>query len=433
MKSITNNIMMRIMVVCFVLICCSGFSALMPFRIILIGIFAFCRSLINLRGTKLKIVTSQTGFWLVVFILLIIAGLPSSYDKLETVKYLYIYIAIASMILLPDNDTYHTKVLEGIDGCSKFIAISIIINLVIPNLFRDYLFFLISGGRSDSTRLTQEISSGIYSGILGEKGEAAFMMVVAIIILLGKCAYEKKVNRENGIWLCIYLIALLLPAKRMLFVVGIMICMLYLIFWMRGTKRLIAIGGFSILGYIGFLIVSKVPALNTLASRFSSYTNDNTRNGRIYLWQHAWKMFFEKPRMGYGYGSYNAYASNEGVILNANGQWTAQAHNIYYQLLGEMGITGTIVFIILVANSLYLFYKLYMIRDVLQKEDFILLFTGGNIQIMVLLYGYSGNIIYYSNQIMVFFWGVALMVYLRRKYSGKDKIFADSNQNIRSN
>lgn len=409
----TKSFLLNASVICFVIICCSGFSFLMPYRIALIGLFAITMVILNLQGSTYHFYKSQQSFWFLIFLLLMIFGITFSFDKVQTIKYSCVYLVGLVLILNPTKENLHYKIFGGISICTKFIAFSIIVNLFIPNLFSEYLFFLIRGG---SSAVSNEVNNHIFSGLMGEKGEAAFIMVVAIILLLANCAAEMKVSKKNAIWLCILFVALILPAKRMLFVIGILMCMLYLLFWTSGKKKLISIGIFGSLASIGYIVVSNIPTLNTLLERFVTFSEDKSVNGRTYLWEYAIEMYRNKPWLGYGYGSFNSYASLKGVILTSSREWVSQAHNIYFQLLGEVGIIGTIFFLLIAILGVSNFIQVYKRRSLLDRNDFQLLFLGGNIQVLILVYGLSGNCIYYTNQMMLYFWSLALMVFLKWKY-----------------
>lgn len=404
----------------FSLICCSGFSALMPLRVYLIIIVMIIMIMCNLTEFRLVISKSPVLVWYILFVIYISLGIFYSFQKVQTAKYLVMYLAGASIIILPTKSAFHEKCIAYVEMFCKFIAASIIIQIIIPNLYSKYLYFLIRGGAAAKSRLRGEVANHIYSGIVGEKGEAAFLMVVAIIIVLGKCVSENKVSHRNLSWLIVYFAALLLPAKRMLFVVAILIFMLYMLFWNNGNKRIIAVGGFGACACIGYFVMSVIPSMNTLLSRFTSFVDDDTGNGRIYLWEHALNMFHEKPFLGHGYGTYNAYASNKGVILTQSRDWISHAHNIYYQMLGEIGIVGIILFCLVTLSSLFIYYKLYKLRKNIEAQDIIFMFMGSNLLIMVLVYGLTGNIIYYTNQIMFYFWGISISVFLYKKYLRKN-------------
>ncbi len=369
---------------------------------------------INLERTKLKIIGQPLTYAFLAFLGIIILGVGRSYDRSETIKYIITFLSAASLILLKNSDEFYLSSLKYIKTGCKFVAISICVQIIIPNIYRDYLYFLIQGGTNAISRLNKEVSQHIYSGIVGEKGEAAFLMVLAIILLLSECAYTKRFTRKDVLWLGVYLIALLLPAKRMLFAVAMLLIMLYVIFWTRGSRKVIAIGSCGFLGVVGYGIMLTVPSLNTLLNRFISFGGDDTANGRTYLWEHALKMFKEKSLFGYGYGSYNKYASEQGVILTQTRSWESHAHCIYIQMLGEIGLVGIILFVLLNLVAIRMAVYLYKRKDYLNKNYFNYLFVGINIIILVLVYGLTGNIIYYTNQIMIYSWGLGLLAYTYR-------------------
>lgn len=414
----------------FSIICCSGFSAIMPYRMTMILILCCCLLFMNLHHTKFSIRKSPLFFPFLMLFVYIAISVMYSYQKVETLKFLCVYSVGFLLILCPVNEYFYGKCLEYIEILCKIVAFSILIQLIIPNLYSTYLYFLIRGGASARQRLSGEVASNIYSGIVGEKGEAAFLMVVAVIIVLSKCVREKKISRNNLVWLIIYFVAMLLPAKRMLFAVGVLMVFLYIVFWTKGSRKLLAIGGAGILGVIGYIVVSLTPSLNTLLLRFTSFSDDDTANGRTYLWEYAINMFREKPLLGYGYGSYNTYASEKGVLLTSTGEWSSQAHNIFYQLLGEMGALGTFLFLCMCFITLYIFFRLYRKKNVLEKFDLALLFVGSCFVILTLVYGLTGNVIYYTNQIMFFFLGISISVNLQRKYLKQANHFSHERREL---
>lgn len=393
------------------IICCSGTSFLMPLRFYLIFLFMMLSICLNLRGTKICLKIQPLMYPLFAFLIVILVGIVRSYDRVETIKYLIVFCAGGCMIFLKNSNEFYSYTIKYMEILCRVVAISICVQLVWPTIYRDYLYFFIKGGASAIPRLNRELSLHIYSGIVGEKGEAAFLMVLAIILLLSRCAVTKKVEKGDLKWLLTYLVALLLPAKRMLFAVGILIIMLYIVFWTKGSKKIITSGVCGIVGSIGLIIMSVIPAFNTLLNRFVSFRDNETVNGRTYLWKHALQMYKERPYMGYGYGSYNKYASNKGVILTRSGAWESHAHSIYYQMLGEIGIIGLSVFIILSVTAVLMSFYLYRKKIHLNSSSCRYTFIGINILVLVLVYGLTGNVIYYTNQIMVYLWGMALLTY----------------------
>lgn len=401
------------------LICCSGFSFLMPFRIYFILIFGFIQFFIMIKNGKIKYIKSKSLFFLLIFCIYTIISLFYSLDRVQTLKFIAVYISITLMIINSYEEEFNFDALKIIETFCKIVSISIIVNMFIPQLFSKYLYFLIDGGASAIPRLNGEINAHIFSGIVGEKGEAAYLMVLAIIISLSNIVPTKNkepVKKSEYVWLIIYLIALILPAKRMLFAIGILICVFFILFWTNSKKRFWYVILGIIVGILGIFIALKVPALNTLINRFLSYSEDTTGNGRIYLWEKAIEMYNKKPLLGYGYGTYNTYTKYSGVILSSTGEWNAYAHNIYYQMLGEIGIVGVILFTIMLLDTISHSIKLYCFRKKMESKDVKLLFVGISIIMMNIIYGYSGNPIYYTNQVFLFFWGISIILCLRYKY-----------------
>jgi len=86
---------------------------------------------------------------------------------------------------------------------------------------------------------------------------------------------------------------------------------------------------------------------------------ENTANDRLYLWSRAWKMFVDNPVLGVGPGCYGfkipLYITREeaaqwGVRFQMYGR---AIHNIYFELLSEMGSLGIAAFL----SLLYAFWK----------------------------------------------------------------------------
>jgi O-antigen ligase len=64
-------------------------------------------------------------------------------------------------------------------------------------------------------------------------------------------------------------------------------------------------------------------------------------NGRWQLWQAAWKEFKSKPVNGHGAGSYQAWWARHGTLPG----FIQDAHSLYLQVLGELGIIGLVLLV----------------------------------------------------------------------------------------
>lgn len=405
----------RILVVLLVLIITSGFSFLMPLRyymILLFGVLYFFRNWTK-SGYYIKI--TKESIILLVFTMLLGLGFFWSYDSFETLKFFVVYCVSLLLCISPARSGFSNIVIRGIEFAVKIIALSILLNALIPNLFSRYLPFLIRGGATSSGRVDNEVSQGIYSGIMGEKGEAAFMMVVAIIAKLS-FFQTKKACWKDYIWLVIYSIALFLPAKRMLFAIGVLILFGYILLWNKGGRRVKFLAGAILCCIIVFIVMLMVPSLSTLIERFINFAADDTANGRTYLWDYAFIMFAESPIFGSGYGAYNSYASELGVIISNYHTWESHAHNFYIQILAEMGVVGFAIFLLLLLVVLYDIMKLYRERKHMSVGDKTCLCFASLVILMIMIYGLTGNSVYYTNQILIFYWSISIIIFLSSKY-----------------
>jgi O-antigen ligase len=110
------------------------------------------------------------------------------------------------------------------------------------------------------------------------------------------------------------------------------------------------------------LIVVAYPLLPSgyVEKRLMSATdpNDGTRRERIYSWHRGWDMFVDHPVVGVGAGNFawqvGKYDSTEAAIQERrNGRSVAgrAAHSMYFQLLPETGIAGSVCYLLLLCSA----------------------------------------------------------------------------------
>jgi O-antigen ligase len=87
--------------------------------------------------------------------------------------------------------------------------------------------------------------------------------------------------------------------------------------------------------------------------------NDPTRAERLYGWHRGWDMFLDHPILGVGAANYSwrvgEYDSTEKAIeerQNRRSLGGRAAHSMYFQLLPETGLAGTVLYIVLLIRSL---------------------------------------------------------------------------------
>jgi O-antigen ligase len=120
-------------------------------------------------------------------------------------------------------------------------------------------------------------------------------------------------------------------------------------------------------------------------------------------------MFKDKPIIGYGINTFNkAFSDNVGYVYQGS-RWNMYAHSMYYELLGETGIVGIVLF------GFFMFYSLvYSLR--LFKNSCLsnvwkgLLWFSISLQILFIVYGYSGNVLYDKAQLFTYLSSISMLI-----------------------
>ncbi|MCW8897718.1 MAG: O-antigen ligase family protein [Flavobacteriales bacterium] len=150
----------------------------------------------------------------------------------------------------------------------------------------------------------------------------------------------------------------------------------------------------------------------------SNVSTDASNLERLNRWSCAWRMFLERPIVGWGPGTYIfQYApfqlSNEMTIISTNTSSNGNAHSEYIGPLAESGILGTLTFLMIV---IVVFYRGSLLYHKLEGErKTVLLFTLLGLFTYV-LHGFMNNYLD-TDKLSVPFWGfIALIVAMDVNY-----------------
>ncbi len=356
------------------------------------------------------------GIWVAY---LIINALCSS--SFETTFSLLIKIVISYFILFVDWSDNNINTLFKI---SRFICIfyafSILLEVAAPNLILKIADII------EPTRvaiIADELNRGIYSGLVGEKGFAAYLMVVGAVIELAKYIKQKnKFTKYNIIFIFIYILATILTGKRMLSIILIM--ELILAFNYFRVKSKFAKG--LLIGIISIILMTAVftimPQTTNIIDRFIEASSDTTSGGRKMFWDFCITMFKDRPIIGYGLNTFNeVFYKSTNYIFNGVA-WNMYAHNIYYELLGETGIIGIILFLIIILKNFIESIKLFK-KNNLDNSWKAALWISIGLQALFIIYGLSGNTLYYDAQLICYIFSLSLF------YSASKKVTENETEN----
>lgn len=316
---------------------------------------------------------------------------------------------VVSLLLL-----YIPKKIVGIFKPSVFIYIGLFFSVgvffqyLFPNLYNIYVMPLFLAGTLDfiESSITYEFG---FSGFSPQTGTTAYLLLVCQSVLMA--------FKEQGFWgkrpvrillLVLLVLSIFLTGKRMLSVISIVLLMLYVYISSsrNALKRIILLS----LLFIGSYFIIQIFLENLqqysdnvflrrfVSSYYSASGGDDISSGRYNLYQKALYIFEKEPILGMGAGNYS----------KTNGMGTS-VHNAYLQVLCEEGILRFPLFII---PLVLVFIK--TIREVLNKRVIIgssFLLLSLFLQIVIILYSFTGNTFVDNNNFVLYFMGVGFFAY----------------------
>ena len=380
----------RFALIIFLTIILSGASVLSYIRvprIWLCGILGVLGLFYLKSGITIRLHTSKLWMMWIAFLFITIMF---SYVPGNTLKAAIIYLCFFLLAFLNYNEEDMLFLIKIIRICCIIFALSILISVLIPNLFTDYFPFLIA---TNTNVIRTEISEGIYSGLAGEKSNAAFYMNIAIALELAMFNLYKKLKIKNYIYIAIYIIALMLTGKRtLLFVSFLVIGLAIKLFNIKSKPAKIFLGSLVAVP-IGLLVLGFIPQAQIVIKRIIQYSSDTTYNGRKLFWDFCLYMFRNRWLIGYGYDTFNEVFGDIVHYIYDGALWNMYAHNIYYELLAETGVVGFTIFVAAAAYLMVKSIKCFKGKLVTDIQKFFLFFSIA-IQMIFLVYGVTGNVIY---------------------------------------
>lgn len=402
-KNKSSNLIDGVLILFIILITLTGGNTIS--NIVEINIFVFTALLYIFKNKhkgrikKNSIVLLTLGICL--YLLIDVAYL---YNVRGTVGYICILLCMFELINCELKEDFIKKIIKYMNIYCIIVALSIIITSVYSDLLFKNFSFLIP--ENDLIQITKEYAKGYISGLAVGKAYAAFIMNIGIALTIPSLIADKKIKKRSMILLIIYFIGLMLTGKRTLFVVPI-ISVFALLIINKNNAKVSKIALFTFIALILLVIVINfIPSARVVIQRFVEDADDlETFNNRNYMWNNALKMYHNKPLMGYGINTYRTYITNIGVMK------IMHAHNIYFQLLGETGIIGISLFMILFISGLVKNLKLIRDDKVCENKHYLsILNTTMYLQLLFLIYGLTGNDLYTFSQLFVYFLALAIMI-----------------------
>lgn len=241
---------------------------------------------------------------------------------------------------------------------------------------------------------------GEYAGITGHYSTNATMLANGVIPYIAICAVNiknnvvkrKKIHREI-LLLVVMFVALLLTGKRAHFLFTLCAAVVALYFYTSNEKnrfvKYFLVGALVV--FLGVIAYYTIPSVNNLFSRFSNLSEDVSVLKRYELWGAAIEAFKEHPILGNGWSSFPN-------LIGGRVGYNGYTHNVYIELLCEVGIIGTFVFglffiVNFIRTALIVKKIAYKKESVDIGEHFLLVFSL-IYQAYFLMYCITGNPLY---------------------------------------
>ena len=236
---------------------------------------------------------------------------------------------------------------------------------------------------------------------------------------------NKRKNAFFWIMLGVMALSMLLMSKRgFLLDLAISLVFVFLVSrYSEGRLKLkssrVVIVTVSIIIIIGVLVAMymSVPfvrqSVDNIVSRFAD--DDGTLSGRTELYALALKLFKQHPIFGIGWGNFREQSLH---VFSTNNSKTFETHNVYLQLLCEMGIVGLLAFLATIIGML-----VYTIRRFVRvnaeyrdSDESLALRLSLYLQLFFITYCFSGNPLYDYVFVVTYFIGIVLLGVKEREY-----------------
>lgn len=340
------------------------------------------------------------------------------------------------LLLYKVNINYFITAFKLIFIFSLIYALSAIFQYIYMDLYSKY--FLNKFNADQIEEILSLYRNGNYTGFTSQTAYLAGFLVfgIGIVFILFRSMNERFYRVIFIIGLPLLLYSLLLTGKRghlLFMLVSLVIASLFSTESKRFFNQLIKVAFLLIMFlFLGLIIFANYNPDND--SQFGKMylkikntiegfiLGEDVTSGRITLYEHALKLFNEAPILGIGWRGF--YESSLGVIRLDK---LSHPHNIYIQLLTELGIVGFILFMIPVVFAFIRTIRLLMNADTIFSHDLrwkTVLQYSLYLQTFFLLYGITGNLLTDHIFLLMYFFGVAIML-SSQKYIKINKLSMD--------
>lgn len=213
-----------------------------------------------------------------------------------------------------------------------------------------------------------------FRGVFGHKNTLGEAMVAGVLAAL-YCIRAVPRGRKKYIMLAVLFVFVILAAKSATsFLTSACYIFIMTIMALHAKGGMARVASYCAIGFagLGTVLLAIAPELI-----FELLGKDPTLTGRTELWPYVWAAIAEKPLMGWGFNGFwfpsNSIAAR---ISDAVGWVVPQAHNGLLELLLQVGIVGSLMFVALFIRNCWL-ATICMLHGDRALGEIVLLFAVG--------------------------------------------------------
>lgn len=304
---------------------------------------------------------------------------------------------------------------------SFYYAVTVWIQMLLPSVYSYYLHLMPENIQSQITSQYRRLA---FTGFSSNLAFTAGHILLGILVLL---LFEKRRGRFWSFTLIFFVVTLMMTGKRSTFLFLIIALMAGYLANTAGRQRINRIFYITLAVVLALLLIvvfkeqlRNVPVLNRIIETVEGLQQgEDISSTRSVIYLYALGLFRENPIWGIGWGQFRDTTLGHITWVN-----TVEVHNIYLQLLCEVGIVGFAIMIIPMIASLVMSYKI--LREASFDNNWKELTAFSFIyQVFFVLYGLVENPLYDNNFLIIYFFTIAIdFAYLRYKRNSIVKAMA---------
>lgn len=416
LKDILNFISMML----FAAVVFSGTNILSPHKKeILIAGSLICLVSFFITNQKIRIMNATVVLWLYVILYMFASSmLHNSMNK--TISFVLLYVACFMAMITGFEKKDYLLFIKICEIFAVVFAASVLLEFFVRPMFSKYLLFLMDSP-ARAAAINKQIKYSMFSGLSGERGEASYVANILIAIQLCRMFVQGKPGKKNILLMLLGIVALLLSGKRTMLMIPLVATLAF--FFVNRIKgkafKVLAVLAVIIGG--AYILTMIFPALATTFDRIFNSSSNDILSGRGDLWNVCKNMFTTNPLFGRGFASFNTFANRDyGVgllMIRLNHEtWIYQAHSLYYQFLGELGLAGAVPAFTVIVCSFIDTLRLKKHMNEMDAGKKVIYHFSLYFQLWFIVYGFTGNVGYYPQDLIMYFLSVGMYLYLKQQY-----------------